>query len=329
MIKTIQTDNYKIIFNEETGVEILMGINGNPDPIVLEYPSMLDIGIMGHCENACKICYQGSKAQDNMSVRDFEIIMEQSTYSTNQCALGGRGDPNKHKNFHKILQLCKQYDIVPNYTTSGKNLKHKEVELTKEYCGAVAVSDYGENFTYKAINEFIDINMKTNIHIVVTNESIDRCIDIANNIDVWEGKINKDDINGIIFLLFKPQGNAKYMIDLIPKKEKLKLFIDTVRSSKTPFKIGFDSCIVNHLKQLVSELNKYEKILLDTCEAGRMSAYISPDMKFMPCSFSDHSLYGITINKHNSIIDIWQKSKVFNECRQRLIDNPSLCPFRL
>ena len=57
--KKIQTDKYMILFSNLTGFEMLSGINGNPDPFILDSPSMIDIGIMGHCSNTCKICYQG------------------------------------------------------------------------------------------------------------------------------------------------------------------------------------------------------------------------------------------------------------------------------
>ncbi len=99
VVKEILTDEYLIIFNPKNGKELLTGINGNPDPFALDYPSMLDIGIMGHCDNKCTFCYQGDGDEPNMSLEGFKRIIDQSKDHVNQVALGGRGDPNQHENF--------------------------------------------------------------------------------------------------------------------------------------------------------------------------------------------------------------------------------------
>lgn len=77
-----------------------------------------------------------------MPLIDFAKIMDQISGRTFQVALGGRGDVNKHEEFEAILACCHSYSVVPNYTTSGLDLTDEEAELTKKYCGAVAVSHY-------------------------------------------------------------------------------------------------------------------------------------------------------------------------------------------
>lgn len=54
-----------------------------------------------------------------MSLDDFRRIAEQSKGKCNQFALGGRGDPDQHEHFEEILKICRQNNIVPNFTTSG------------------------------------------------------------------------------------------------------------------------------------------------------------------------------------------------------------------
>ena len=143
--KIVKDDKYMILFDNINGVEILSGINGNPDPFILNSPNMIDIGIMGHCSNNCKICYQGDINIPNMKFEDFQSIIDQCKDHINQVALGGKGDPNKHEDFEKILQYCRVNNVVPNYTTSGNGLTEQEVYITKMYCGAVAVSMIPEN----------------------------------------------------------------------------------------------------------------------------------------------------------------------------------------
>jgi len=143
--KEVKTDKYVIVFDGINGIEALSGINGNPDPFVLDSPSMIDIGIMGHCSNNCKICYQGDISIPNMKLDDFKSIITQCKSHINQVALGGKGDPNKHEDFEEILKFCRLNNVIPNYTTSGNGLTDEEVVITKKYVGAVAVSLIPEN----------------------------------------------------------------------------------------------------------------------------------------------------------------------------------------
>jgi MoaA/NifB/PqqE/SkfB family radical SAM enzyme len=145
LIKKIKTDKYMIVFDTKTGQEISGGINGNPDPFALEFPSLMDIGIMGHCKNNCKICYQGNTDKPNMKLEDFKRIIDEAKDYITQVALGGKGDPNLHENFKEILEYCRLNNVVPNYTTSGNGLTQNHVDITKQLAGAVAVSLIPEN----------------------------------------------------------------------------------------------------------------------------------------------------------------------------------------
>ena len=169
--KIVLTDTYEILFNTKTGFELLRGVNGNPDPFILDYPSMIDVGIMGHCKNKCKFCYQGDGDQPNMTLEDFKSIVDQSKKYVNQLALGGRGNPNNHEDFEKIMKYARENGIVPNYTTSGIDLTDRQIEITKEYAGACAVSMYNEDYTFNALNRLIAAGVKTNIHMIFSFNS--------------------------------------------------------------------------------------------------------------------------------------------------------------
>jgi len=323
-----KNEEYIIIFNRKTGQEILSGVNGNPDPFILESPNMIDVGIMGHCLNRCKICYQGDNQEPNMKLEDFREIMIQTGKHVNQVALGGRGDPNLHENFKEILECCHEYGVVPNYTTSGNNLTDEQVEITKKYCGAVAVSNYDKDFTYVAIDKFLKVNMKTNIHFVLTRDSFVDAIKIISGIDIWNNKVDINKLNAVVFLLFKPQGRGKDKPYLMPTDEQLTEFSNLLLYPKCIFKVGCDSCLINKVSKFRG-LSDSEKHFVDTCEGGRMSCYISPNMMFMPCSFGDRFKDGIKINKDNSIQKIWESGEPFLRFRNCLEKNPEGCPYEL
>lgn len=325
--KKIETDKYVILFNGINGVEILSGINGNPDPFILNSPSMIDIGVMGHCSNNCKICYQGDTNKPNMTLDDFKTIIDQCKDHINQVALGGKGDPNKHENFKEILEYCRSNNVIPNYTTSGNGLTDEEVEISK-LCGAVAVSVYNQGFTYIALNKFINAGIKTNIHFVVSSETFNDAIRILKGEDIWDRKFPIDKLNAVVFLLFKPQGNGSDKKYLCLNKEQISEFSDNLLNPKCVFKVGCDSCMINKVSQ-TRELTKNEKLCVDTCEAGRMSCYISPDMMFIPCSFGNTSEYGTLITKDNTIQKIWNNGWMFKMFRETLQKNSMSCPYDL
>lgn len=319
-----KNNDYEIFFNTCTGIEILQGVNGKPDPFYLEYPSLLDIGIMGTCKNKCYFCYQGHEDKPNMKLEDLKKIIDQSKYHVNQVALGGRGDPNKHESFKDIIEYCKSNKVVPNYTTSGIDLTDEEIEISK-MCGAVAVSAYNENHTYEALNKFIKADIKTNIHMIFSSQSYEKIIDILEGKDIWYEKVNLKKLNAIIFLLFKPQGAGKKNSFLIPTEKQLKHFSHLVYNSKAKFQVGLDSCLVN--KTLNYETpSKTQLLCIDTCEGARMSSYISPDMKFMPCSFADHDKWAVQITNENDIKKIWNESEQFINFRKELEHTKNHCP---
>ena len=148
MIRYIQdkTYNFLSIFNDETG-EYIRGIG-----VKAEYPHLIDVGIMGHCEHgrsglclkAGIKCYQNGLSQicPNMTLENYKRIINESRGRLFEIALGGRGDPDMHENFEDILKYSRENGVVPNFTTSGLGMTNEKAEICKKYCGAVAVSCY-------------------------------------------------------------------------------------------------------------------------------------------------------------------------------------------
>ena len=321
--------SFRTFFDTETGTYIRTGIldkdgkDTGKDPFMASYPNLIDVGIMGHCihgktglcAKAGIGCYQNGMLveQPNMSVEDFRWIAEQSRGKCNQFALGGRGDPDQHEHFEKILSICRENLIVPNFTTSGYGMTPEIAEICKNFCGAVAVSWYRNEYTYRAIDMLLDAGVKTNIHYVLGNNSIDEAIERLKNDDFPEG------INAVIFLLHKPagQGSAENILSVNDSRaaEFFELFDRPHR-----FKVGMDSCSVpgaiNYCKSIIPES-------LDSCEGGRFSCYIGADMVMVPCSFDTDRKYGVSLTE-STIEDIWN-STAFEYFRNHMRDACSDC----
>jgi len=330
----IKDEKYSFIsaFDTKTGAYIRSGIideNGHDtgiDPFMASFPHLIDVGIMGHCihgktglcSKAGIGCYQSGMltSHPNMSLEDFKWIAKQCKGRCNQFALGGRGDPDQHENFEEILKICIDNNIVPNFTTSGYGITKELAKICKKYCGAVAVSWYRSEYTINAINMLLEEKVKTNIHYVIGNNSIDEAIERLEKDDFPKG------INAVIFLLHKPvgQGSIKNILSVNdPRVLKLFKLID----KKHPFKVGMDSCnvpgAINFCKNIIAES-------LDTCEGGRYSCYIGSDMTMVPCSFDQKKLYQVSL-KNSSIEEAWN-SKEFNDFREKMHKSCPGCPKR-
>jgi radical SAM protein with 4Fe4S-binding SPASM domain len=343
-------------FDTETGMYIRTGVLlnhcGKPscdkyvdtgkDPFLTSFPELLDIGIMAKCANAknCDVgCYQGCMSDgENMSVSDYEKILKQCEGKVFQIALGGAGSPDEHEDFEEILKLTRKYGIVPNYTTSGIMVDKKTAELTKKYCGAVAVSWYKKDYTMKALEHFINTGCKTNIHFVLNRDSIDEAIMIlkikkfvdGSNKPPGYGDHNlppevrlfyREFINAIIFLTYKPIGLGveEKSLDFVRDKEKIKEFVSLIGENH-PFKVGFDSCAVPMLLYFYADVLPES---IDTCEGGRFSGYIHHDMVMTPCSFDQGMEYGVSLRDH-TVKEAWD-SEEFERFRSSLREGCPRC----
>lgn len=350
--------NFISCFNQETGFYFRTGIledgkDTGVDPFMASFPELLDVGIMGHCihgktglcQKAGIGCYQDGLHSNNpnMSLEDFKKIAKQCKGKTFQFALGGCGDPDQHEHFEEILKVCKENGIVPNFTTSGFGMTKALAKLCKQYCGAVAVSWYRSPYTLKAINLLLAEGVKTNIHYVLSKSTLTEALqhlrrdELNNSID--RNKFNSQDdlaksysykslqfpkgINAVIFLLHKPVGLGTKE-DMITKENKDFLnFLDLVNEREFPYKIGFDSCTVPAL----INLDKVDPNCLDTCEGGRWSAYITPDMKLLPCSFDNQEQKWAVDLAQYSIAEAWE-SNTFNDFRNHFSRSCPNCKHR-
>lgn len=298
-------------FNEKNGQYFRSGIIKNGvdtgvDPFMTSFPELLDVGIMGHCVHGksglCMTsgveCYQDGlhSNQSNMPLSDFIKIAEQCAGKTYQFALGGCGDPDQHEDFERILKVCEKYHIVPNFTTSGFGMTEEIAKLCKRYCGAVAVSWYGSEYTFKAISLLVTSGVKTNIHYVLHNESISEALCRMKECTFPIG------VNAIIFLLHKPVGLGTQGKVIHTENEEYVEFIKYISEQKLNYKVGFDSCSV---PAFVNYPGNIDLDSLDTCEGARWSAYITPDMKMLPCSFDNQDQYWAVDLRKYTIKEAW------------------------
>ena len=329
LLKRDTENKFMSYFDTETGHYARTGIiddNGKDtgvDPFMTNFPELIDVGIMQTCVCAalCNVdCYQKaiSRTGENMSVENFKRIVNECKGRTFQFALGGAGDVDTHEHFEEILSICRENYIVPNFTTSGIVMSRKKAEICKKYCGAVAVSEHFAPYTDRAISLLLDAGVKTNIHYVLSNKSIDVAIDRLRNNSFKEG------INAVVFLLYKPVGLGTKENVLRYDDERLKDFFDLVDNMKHPFKIGFDSCTIPAIHNFTRSIDERS---IDTCEGGRWSMYITSDMKALPCSFDNQEMRWSYDISNDTIQNAWN-SKQFDDFRNHFRTSCSSCKNR-
>lgn len=298
--------NYRVAFNQKTGVYVRTSVldenlkQTEEEPFRGSYPHLLDVGIMGHCLHGISgkcaksgvQCYQSgnSKREPHMSFEHFKNLIDQSKGKTFQIALGGRGDPDQHPDFLKMLRYASKNDIVPNFTTSGYGLDFSLLPEIKKYCGAVAVSHYRSHYTTRAVQAFLAHGIKTNIHFVLGKNSLDEAIDWIENKKVPKG------VNRVIFLLHKPVGDGQKDNVLNFEDPKVKHFYNLFNEEENCLMAGFDTCTA---PALIHFAPRIAKTSYDTCEGGRFSAYVTPDYKLLPCSFDASQNYAVDLKEHS------------------------------
>ena len=294
-------------FDTETGAYIRSGVldedgrDTGVDPFMASFPHLIDVGVMGHCVHGktglCMKagigCYQSGPLVDapNMRVEDFRWIAEQCRGRTNQLALGGRGDPDQHEHFEELLRVCRENMLVPNFTTSGYGMTPEIAALCKRRCGAVAVSWYRNDYTHAAICMLLEAGVKTNIHYVLGRNSIDEAIARLEGDDFPQG------INAVIFLLHKPAGLGRRDNVLDASDSRVARFFAQVDGAH-PFKVGMDSCCVPGAVRLCRNVAPES---LDTCEGGRFSCYVGPDMVMVPCSFDQERRFEVRLRGEDGV----------------------------
>jgi radical SAM protein with 4Fe4S-binding SPASM domain len=176
-------------------------------------------------------------------------------------------------------------------------------------------------YTQSSISRFIDAGVKTNIHFVLSSKSIDEAINLLETDGFPKG------INAVIFLLYKPVGEGKDKYVLSTNELRLIKFFELIDNHTGNFKIGFDSCSIPGVLNYSKKVDKSFTIFTDTCEGARFSAYISADMKMVPCSFDQKHIWSVDLNQ-NTIQHAWD-SDSFQSFRNKLENSCKGCKDRV
>ncbi|WP_368490958.1 radical SAM/SPASM domain-containing protein [Clostridium sp. BJN0013] len=306
--------NYNFYGDTETGVTMRWGSSINTNPEYAPWPELADISISNHCTKGCEFCYKESTENNSFMLLDEYTYVLSSLNSKRwgnvfQVALGG-GEPLEHPSFIEIIKETNKKGIVANFTTNGIHLDKTTVKYIKDKVGAVAISVATVNeLNLDKIKLLTDEGIKANIHFILDNRSIYEAIDIlkGNYNDLFKN------INGIIFLTYKPKGRAS--IDkCLNMDEKFKEFTALTENNMCTARIGFDACFVPVLMKYTDVNVDY----IDSCECGFFSVYIDEKLNVTPCSFANNQKFSYNLKEY-TMETIWQQK--YENYRKEILKN--------
>ena len=126
------------------------------------------IEITNICNKNCSFCSKDTKPKKEMTIKEFEHIINEIKPYTNYVYLHVKGEPLLHSKLEQILDICTKNKIWVNITTNGSLLKQKEQILLKP-------------------NTIRQINIS--LHSFKEEEYIDNIVNTVNKLK------NKDNIN--------------------------------------------------------------------------------------------------------------------------------------
>ncbi len=91
------------------------------------------IEITNKCNFNCPFCSQDNLKKADMSVTNFEHILNEIKTYTNYIYLHVKGEPLLHPHLKDIVLLCQKYHFKVNITTNG-SLLEKQYEVLKNPC---------------------------------------------------------------------------------------------------------------------------------------------------------------------------------------------------
>lgn len=123
-----------VLFNQDMGTKIRFSFEDPYDMGAVEKsrtPELVDVKITDHCDQGCTYCYQDSTPKgEHANLFDLQsllwILRQAKVF---EVALGG-GETTAHPHFAKIVDMCVESGITPNFTT--RNLKWLDEEWAAE-----------------------------------------------------------------------------------------------------------------------------------------------------------------------------------------------------
>lgn len=104
------------------------------------------VEITNNCNLNCSFCSLDNREKRELSLQEFDKILNKIRHYTSSIYLHVKGEPLLHSNFDKILDITKKYNIKVKITTNGTLLKQRTNILQKyDNIRQINISLHSEN----------------------------------------------------------------------------------------------------------------------------------------------------------------------------------------
>ncbi len=241
--------NYSAIFID--GKTIRIPLDKNKPVTELHFPEFYDLSPGNRCSGGCDYCYAGAlkngvhytNLADKVNTFFGQMTLNQRPF---QVAIGGEQEPLENPEIWDMMRALRALQIVPNYTTNGMFVNDKNIELTKEIAGGVAVTlhPHLEKFWRRALARFAESGVKLNIHTIISDKK-----SIDETAELYKEYVGSGMVDYFVLLPYMPYGHAKNH----PKTIAYDYFYDWLKGiykeSKVAFGANFYNFIVKHAKE--------------------------------------------------------------------------------
>ncbi|MGC9134467.1 radical SAM protein [Caldisphaera sp.] len=342
------------------GVSLVMkgiGLYGVTVPQKMPAPFLIVWNMTNMCNLNCIHCYQkaGKPTPDELTLKEKLNLIEQlDRAGVASIALSG-GEPTIHPDYFTIVKEISKRGIHTGTATNGwlfsninylekardSGLRYVEVSLDssdpEKHDKFRGVRGSWEK-AVKALENAVKLGMDHGMAITITKlnyNEVKDLLDLAEDIHVKR----------VIFFNFVPTGRGKENIwlDLDPiEREKFMRYIYSEMKKRQGMQIvstapqyGRVALAMSQGKEIApthfavsgDPIVKAVAEFVGGCGAGRIYAAIQPNGDISPCVFLPITVGNI---RQESFWEIWTKSKVFNDLRDRskLKGFCNLCPFK-
>ena len=259
----------------------------------------------------------------NLDVKSVKVynsgLLQQIAFGI--CDIGTNPD------FFNMLEYCREFDVIPNYTCHALDMNEEYAKLSAKYCGAVAVSVYNKEKSYNAVNMLFNAGVKQiNFHVIAHDKSYKRILSIIDDLKTDERIKGK--VKAVVLLKYKPKGNGVGKFNHLTDEQYREIISYAENNGVS---IGFDSCSAHAYLRTIKNDPDFDKksLCVEPCESSCFSSYINHKGKFYACSFCEGEgmwKNGINVlNCDDFEQDVWngEQTKTF---RKILLDNKRKCP---
>ena len=107
--------------------------------------SKIYVEITNYCNLSCSFCSKDNISKREMSVKEFEIVINKIKKYTDNIYLHVKGEPLLHSKIDNILDICDKNNIRVSITTNGTLLNKRKDILLKHHIKQINVSLHSEN----------------------------------------------------------------------------------------------------------------------------------------------------------------------------------------